>query len=66
MAAEKSKRGGARLGGGRPALEGGKRVNLMLDDETIEKAKLIGGGNTSAGVRRAVAFAFEQKSGSAK
>lgn len=31
-----------------------RRVNVMLDAETIAKAELIGDGNLSAGLRRAV------------
>jgi len=32
-----------------------RRVNVMLDPETIEKAGSIGSGNLSAGLRVAVA-----------
>lgn len=32
-----------------------RKVYLTLDDQTIEKAKAIGEGNVSAGVRKAVA-----------
>lgn len=32
-----------------------RRVNVMLDEETIQKASSIGGGNLSAGIRLAVA-----------
>lgn len=50
-----NKRGGARPGAGRPAeIEGARRVNVMLDAETIEAAKKIGAGNLSAGIRKAV------------
>jgi len=53
--------GGARPGAGRPAaMKDAKRVNLMLDAETIAKASALGNGNVSAGVRSAVAFAFDQ------
>ena len=32
-----------------------RRVNVMLDEETIQKASEIGSGNLSAGLRIAVA-----------
>lgn len=38
-----------------------RRVYLTLDDETIEKAKRIGNGNVSAGVRMAVASKREPR-----
>jgi post-segregation antitoxin (ccd killing protein) len=31
-----------------------KRLNVMLDDESIAKAKELGGGNVSKGLRRAL------------
>ena len=46
-------RGGKREGAGRPAI-GVRRVQLSLDDETIDKGKKIGDGNLSHGVRIAV------------
>ena len=41
---------------GRPPLgdETGFRVNVYLDDETVEAAKKLGDGNLSAGIRKAV------------
>lgn len=41
---------------GRPPIndEPMRRVNVMLDDETVEKASGIGEGNLSAGLRIAV------------
>ena len=41
---------------GRPPLgdETGFRVNVYLDAETVERAREIGGGNLSAGVKEAV------------
>lgn len=52
----KSKRGGKREGAGRKALDGAENVRprkALLDDETVRKAKLIGGGEMSAGIRLA-------------
>jgi hypothetical protein len=46
-------RGGKREGAGRPAL-GVRKVQISLDDETIDKGTNIGGGNLSRGVRIAV------------
>lgn len=40
--------------GPKPKLKNARAVNLMLTDETIEKARAIGRGNVSAGVRKAV------------
>lgn len=40
--------------GPKPKLKNPRAVNLMLTDETIEKARTIGRGNVSAGVREAV------------
>jgi hypothetical protein len=50
------KHGGKRKGAGAKPLKGEPmtRVNVMLDDATIAKAKLIGGGNLSEGLREAV------------
>ena len=31
-----------------------KRTNIMIDDERKKKAKKIGGGNLSAGIRKAL------------
>lgn len=39
---------------GRPVTVDARRVNVTLDDETIERAKALGGGNLSAGIREAV------------
>lgn len=58
------KRGGARPGAGRPAgVEGTKRINVMLDPDTIEQAKALGDGNLSAGIRSAVAAAARNAAG---
>lgn len=40
---------------GRPAeMEGGKRVNVYLDAESLERAAKLGSGNVSEGIRRAL------------
>lgn len=39
---------------GRPVEIDARRVNVTLDDETIERAKALGDGNLSAGLREAV------------
>jgi hypothetical protein len=46
-------RGGKREGAGRPSI-GVRKVQLSLDDQTIDKGKNIGAGNLSLGVRIAV------------
>lgn len=41
---------------GRPrVLAGGKRVTLYLDSATLERARKLGSGNVSEGIRRALA-----------
>ena len=47
--------GGKRKGAGKPALYGKAMVrkNVMLDPETIEILKALGGGNLSEGIRKA-------------
>ena len=45
--------GGKREGAGRPAI-GVQKVQLTLDDKTIDKGTDIGEGNLSRGVRIAV------------
>jgi hypothetical protein len=50
-------RGGKRQGQGRKAQDGAKavqRVNTSLDAATIAKARKLGDGNLSAGIRKAV------------
>ena len=32
-----------------------RRVQVMLDDETIERARVLGDGNLSQGIRQAIA-----------
>lgn len=54
--ADKKKRaehGGVRAGAGRPPT-GAQRVNVTLDETTLARAKEIGEGNVSEGLRRAV------------
>lgn len=50
-----NKHGGKRKGAGKPALYGKAMVrkNVMLDPETIEVLKALGGGNLSEGIRKA-------------
>lgn len=46
---------------GRPSeLECGRRRNVYLDDESIERAKALGSGNISDGIRRALQVATDQ------
>lgn len=51
------RRGGVRVGAGRKAADGAEgtaRYNVALDDATVKKARKIGGGNLSLGIRKAV------------
>jgi post-segregation antitoxin (ccd killing protein) len=49
---------------GRPRiLSGGKRRNVYLDDETVENAKALSGGDISRGLREAVRIATKVKEG---
>lgn len=53
----KDNRGGPRKGAGRKTQDGAKetkRVNVSLDAKTVAKARKLGNGNLSAGIRRAV------------
>jgi uridylate kinase len=36
-----------------------KRVNLSLDQRTLDMLKVVGGGNVSRGVRKAARMAYE-------
>ena len=38
----------------RPVTIDARRVNVSLDDATVEAARVLGGGNVSAGLREAV------------
>ena len=49
------KRGGYRRGAGRKAeVTNTKRINVSLDPVTVEKARKMGCGNLSLGLRKAV------------
>jgi len=50
----KPKWGGSRPNSGLPKIEGGKRTGIILTPDHIEKAKKIGGGSVSNGVRIAL------------
>lgn len=54
---EPVKRGGARPNAGKRAdmTTPANRVTVTLDDATLKKARQIGNGNVSAGIRAAVA-----------
>lgn len=54
MRARKTTRGGARTGAGRPAAGAAgatRRVNVTLDDQTLDILRGVGGGNVSEGIR---------------
>lgn len=57
----KPKRTRAPGGGRRGFLEGGKRVNVYLDAESLETAEQIGRGNISDGIRRALKEVTDRK-----
>ncbi len=38
-----------------------RRITCTLDDDTLSKARELGGGNLSRGIRRAVAKAIKDK-----
>jgi post-segregation antitoxin (ccd killing protein) len=40
-----------------PEMKGGKRVNVYLDADSLDRAAQLGGGNVSEGVRLALARA---------
>lgn len=52
---------------GRQARDGAsvRRVQVMLDEETIDRAKALGAGNLSAGIRKAVKEAVTERKESA-
>ncbi len=60
---EKSKRGGARPGAGRPTECGEpmSRVQVSLDPSTVTFMRDFGGGNVSAGIRKAARIIRESK-----
>jgi hypothetical protein len=45
-------KGGARPGSGRPKI--GERYTVVLNDETVAKARAIGQGNIGEGIRESV------------
>lgn len=53
---KKENRGGPREGAGRPRQEEGtqKRTNITISDRLKQKAKNIGDGNISNGIRKAL------------
>lgn len=53
---KKETRGGPREGAGRPRLEAEpqRRHNIMLSDAVADKARKLGNGNLSAGIRKAL------------
>lgn len=53
---KKKSAGGQRDGAGRPRIEKSKqtRRNITLSNRLVEKAKKIGDGNISEGIRRAL------------
>ena len=56
----KSKRGGARPGAGQyPKIEGLRRINITAQSEDIERARTIGDGNVSLGIRIAIRRALK-------
>lgn len=57
MKRKETKHGGPRKGAGRPTedeAECTKRYNVSLDRETVKRAKKLGDGNLSLGIRKAV------------
>ena len=50
----KTPKGGTRPGAGRPKVEG-RFMQLRLSEQEIERARVLGDGNVSLGVRRALA-----------
>ena len=53
---KKQTKGGPREGAGRPRMEKElqKRRNINISDRLAEKARQIGGGNISEGIRKAL------------
>jgi hypothetical protein len=48
-------RGGPRPGAGAPRqMADGRRIAVYLDSATIDKARELGGGSVSQGIRRAI------------
>jgi hypothetical protein len=57
-----SKRGGARPNAGRPSV-GDVRINVRLDQATVDRLREIGDGNLSAGIRIAAQRVAPAKAG---
>ncbi len=47
-------RGSRRRGAGRPRSVGGRRIQLYLDDDSLQVAAQLGDGNISMGIRQAL------------
>jgi hypothetical protein len=47
--------------GPKPSMVGRRSINVGMTDETIEKARTLGRGNLSAGVRVAVDMAWRKE-----
>ncbi len=57
MKKSKSKLGGARPGAGRKKTgRNGTTISLYVDSANIDRARLIGDGNFSAGIRKALEY----------
>jgi hypothetical protein len=54
MAKKSDNWGGRRPNAGLPKIEGGRRVLITLKSEHIEMATLLGNGNMSLGIRKAL------------
>ena len=57
---KKERRGGAGRNQGRKAQDGAEgllRFNIMLDPDSLERARSLGEGNVSLGIRKAIAEA---------
>lgn len=51
---------------GRPSIIGGRRVNVYLDDESLDVALALGDGNISAGVRLALKTYLQVNAGAVR
>ncbi len=60
---DRPRRGGARPNSGPKTELGGqpvRRVQVSLDDRTLELLKVLGNGNVSAGIRHAARVAYDK------
>lgn len=55
--AEAMRTTGRRRGAGRPRSVGGRRIQLYLDDDSLQTAAQLGDGNISLGIRQALRLA---------